>query len=248
MGNNIFFNMSSTTYSVSQEAQYLFMWSPWILLGKLVVDYFVGGGKMLAWDFAYEGLIVNITLSFLAAGYVAGKVIDATVSASTGNFWQYAHGSTLGDYIGIYELFNVLAVLTVGPLLMAFGGYYTSNELWTRFNEIQEKGLTLSKVDGFKYMLLCFVKAFSIWVVALAVGTAASNLLSFYDTYNTKTETVHCDADGNNCTNDVDGTSLLVDLITHELEAWGMIIGAAAIVYFGDSTFVNWFDEMAVKK
>ena len=53
--------------------------------------------------YAYAGNIVALLLSQLAAAYAAVKTIDAAYSAGSFHFfYQYAHWSTIGNYLGLY--------------------------------------------------------------------------------------------------------------------------------------------------
>merc|ERR1712151_878871 len=105
----------------------------------------------------------------------------------------------------------------------------------------------MSKIQGFKYMVITVLKGLAVWVVSLAIGTSATDLISFYDTYNTKIEASHCDDDGTNCTQDTDGTALTIDLFYHELASWGAVVLMGAIIYLGDSFWLDQFTLMAPK-
>lgn len=231
------------TYKQTDDARYWLAYVPYFWLGGLFLDYFVNGGKLLAWDFAYSGLLFNMVITWMGAGFAADKIIVAAY-ANQRAFFNYAHNSTLGNYIGAFEMLNVIGLLTIGPLLAAFGGTFSSYNIWTDYNLIQDKNITLTKVMGFKYMLMLVLKGVSVWAAALAIGSSASDLLSFYDTYNVATENAHCDDDGTNCTTDSDGTSLLVDLIYHELASWGAVVFMLTLVYFSDEQFLYWTDLM----
>lgn len=209
------------------------------------MDYFVRGGKYVAWDMAYYGAILPIVMAFLAGGYMFDRTVNAAYGSGGFKFYyNYAGASTAGNFLGLYEVLNVIPFLTLGIVLIYVGGFYSAYEMWARYEDIQAKNIALSKVDGFKYLCLGFVKGFSTWVVALALGSASETLVGFFDGYNTATEAVHCNDDGTNCQRDAVGTSLIVDLVIHELEAWGIVIAAASIVALAWEQFNYWFDLM----
>jgi hypothetical protein len=195
---------------------------------------------------AYSGTLFNIVMTWFASGYVADKIVNATY-ASRSTFWNYAHNSTLGNYIGAFEVINVLGLLTFGPILAAFGAAFSTYNIWARYEEIQSKNITLSKIEGFKYMIIHVAKVLSVWPVGLALGSSATSLISFYGTYNTASEATHCDGDGPNCTTDTDGTALLIDLTYHELATWGTVVLMLAIVFTGDEFWLDTMGKMAPK-
>merc|ERR1712167_509745 len=178
-------------------------------------------------------------MTMVSAAYIAEKALLAAYGTNNRSFFSYAHYSTLGNYIGLFEVFNLLGVLTV-PFVLAFGAAFSSYQMWERYNKIMESGKTLTKIEGFKYMLVICLKGATVWVAGLTIGTSAADLLSFYDTYNVTQETSHCDSDGNNCTEDSKGTSLLIDLIYHELTTWGLVAAAGVFIYLFDENWVDW--------
>merc|ERR1711981_559094 len=75
--------------------------------------------------YAYAGDIVALLLSQLAAAYAAVKTIDAAVNLSNGSYnyyYQYAHGSAMGNWLGLSELLAVLFFLT-WTLAISLVGY-----------------------------------------------------------------------------------------------------------------------------
>merc|ERR1712226_1347209 len=212
-------------------------------MAALFYDYFVDGGKLLAWDFAYTGLLFNIVMTWLASGYLSDKLVNATY-AHRSTFYNYAHNSTLGNYMGLFEVLNLFGFITVGPLLAAFGAAYSSYNLWTQYEVYHTENITLSKIDGFKYMVITVVKALAPWVSGLALGVAYDDLISFYGTYNQAVEAQHCDDDGTNCTTDSDGTSLTIDLFYHEIASWSAIAAFAFIVFGADELWLDTITKM----
>lgn len=81
---------------------------PIVAMG-LISNYMVTG-LVLPLYFAYGGLLMVIVMSMLASAYAITKIVEASVNGSQiSSFYHlYRGGSTLGDYLGLWELGNVL--------------------------------------------------------------------------------------------------------------------------------------------
>jgi hypothetical protein len=171
--------------------------------------------------YAYAGNIVALLLSQLAAAYAAVKTVDAAVSLTNGSYnyyYNYAHGSTIGNYLGLYELLAVLFFLT-WTLAISLVGYVEADMLWAKYEKMEKDGVSMTLLMGYKYLALGFIIGIGAWISGLALGDSASELLGWYDNYNTHMEA--CSNGGSTAgscgiyTRDADGTSIIYDLSYH---------------------------------
>jgi len=158
--------------------------------------------------YAYSGDIIALVLSQLAAAYAAVKTIDASVHTDSGFFYTWRGGSSIGDFMGLYELFATLSFLT-WSLLISIVGYIEAALLWQKFEDLEKEGKNMSQVMGYKFLALGFIIGIGAWISGLALGDSAAELLGFFDNYKTKLEG---NVDG---TVDADGTSIVYDLSYH---------------------------------
>merc|ERR1711934_1345025 len=160
--------------------------------------------------YAYAGDIAALVLSQLAAAYAAVKSIDAVLetAGSFSYYYQYAHKSSLGNWLGLYQLLAVLFFLT-WSLAISLVGYVEADMMWVKFEDMQKTNHTMTELEGYKGLALGFIVGVGAWISGLALGDSATELLNFFDNYNTKSEGTELDA----TKADVEGTSLTYDLI-----------------------------------
>jgi len=94
----------------------------------------------------------------------------------------------------------------------------------------------LTKLAGFKYLLLSFITAAGIWIGGLTTGDMSSSMLGIFDSYNTKVEAINSDGD-----KDQKGTALLIDIGVHLIETYVTMSVIQSIVIYA----VGWLFELA---
>lgn len=171
-------------------------------------------------------------MAMLASAYAITKIVDTAI-ANNSFFYGYAHGSDLGNYMGMWELLNVIVFLT-WSLVIWILGWYVGFDLWTKFDTLEKDG-KLTLLEGFKYLLLGFITAAGIWVSGLNVGDMSSSMLGIFDTYNTKLEATNSDGD-----KDTKGTALFVDLGIHLIETYTTMSVVSSIVIYAVATLFQW--------
>lgn len=188
---------------------------------------------------AYGGLMMVMVMSMLSTAYAIVKIVDATNkwTGVSSFYYGYHSRSDLGNYIGAFELVNVLTFLT-WTLLGLILGMYVGFTLWTRYDEdLKENRLTL--LAGFKYYLLSFVAAAGIWIAGLNVGDVSSSTLGFFDTYNTKQEAI----DINDYRyQDQYGVSFFVDLGIHLTETYFELTVVSSLIIYAIATILTWIE------
>merc|ERR1719240_1886076 len=129
-----------------------------------------------------------MVMSMLATAYALLKIIDATVTTQgvISFFWKARYESVVNNFIGAWELVNVLAFET-WALIIWILGWYIGYFMWDKFDQLHVEG-RLTQLEGWKYLLLGFVAAAGIWITGLAVGDMSSDTLGFFDAYDTKKE------------------------------------------------------------
>ena len=162
--------------------------------------------------YAYSGDLIALVLSQLAAAYAAVKTIDASVHTTSGFFYNWRGGSSMGDYMGLYELLATLAFLT-WSLVISIVGYVEAAQLWQKYEDMEKNGVAMTQIHGYKFLALGFIIGIGAWISGLALGDSCAELLGFFDNYNTKTEATV--VNGSTSTRDADGTSLTYDLTYH---------------------------------
>merc|ERR550514_1799333 len=160
---------------------------------------------------AYAGDLIALIASQLAAAYAGVKSIEAAVSFEKGFYYKYRGGSTIGDYLGLWELLAVILFLT-WSLAISIVGYVEGALLWERYEAMEAAGTTVTVVQGYKYLALGCVIGIGAWISGLSLGASAEELLGFFDNYAAKTKTEGTDKNGNV---DPDGTAIQYDLGFH---------------------------------
>merc|ERR1711907_309135 len=164
---------------------------------------------------AYAGDLIALVASQLAAAYAGVKSIEASVSFLKGFYYTYRGGSTIGDYLGLWELLAVVLFLT-WSLAISVVGYIEGALLWERYEAMEAAGTTVTIVQGYKYLALGSVIGIGAWISGLALGDSANELLGFFDNYADKTKNEACpkdSSDPDDC--DPDGTAIEYDLLFH---------------------------------
>ena len=78
------------------------------------------------------------------------------------------------------------------------------------------------------------------WVSGLSVGSQATDILGFFDGYNTAQEASHGDDDGTDFTRDTVGTSIIVDMVLHLVEAYGSLFVVTTIMVYSTTQLFLW--------
>ena len=146
----------------------------------------------------------------MAAAYAIVKTIDASVHTTKGFFYDFRGGSSIGDFMGVYELLAVLGFLTWG-LLISIVGYVEAAFMWQKFDDMQAANIPMTQIHGYKFLALGFIVGVGAWISGLALGDSCAELLGFFDNYNVKKEGREKDADED----DEAGTALTYDLSYH---------------------------------
>ena len=204
-----------------------------ILLIGLMGNYMMNDAVVPIY-YAYGGLMMEIVMSMLASAYAIVKIVNAAVKNNgagvVGSYYYTYHSKNqLGNYMSMWELLNVIVFLTWAMVIMILG-VYVGGDLWVKFETLEEAG-ELTKLEGFKYLLLGFVTAAGIWVAGLNVGDMSSSMLGLFDEYNTKTEAINTDGE-----KDTAGTALIIDASIHLIETYVTMSVVTSIVIFAVGT------------
>merc|ERR1719502_350899 len=105
---------------------------------------------------AYAGDLIALVASQLAAAYAGVKAIEAAVHFDKGFYYTYSGASTIGDYLGLWELLAVILFLT-WSLAISIVGYVEGALLWERYEVMEAAGQTITIVQGYKYLALGFL-------------------------------------------------------------------------------------------
>merc|ERR1712048_967007 len=159
---------------------------------------------------AYAGDLIALVASQLAAAYAGVEAIEAAVHFDKGFYYTYSGASETGDYLGLWELLAVVLFLT-WSLAISIVGYVEGALLWQRYEAMEAAGLTVTIVEGYKYLALGCVIGVGAWISGLALGDSANKLLGFFDDYEDDTHKEASNTDGT----DPDGTAIQYDLGFH---------------------------------
>lgn len=183
-------------------------------------DAFNWGWQFTEYEMTYTGVVMTAVLSQLAAGYSIVKVLDATLSTTTGFFYLYSHGSLAGDFISYYELTAVFLYITWAALI-SIVGFVMAGIAWSTFEarEFEAQAIPLSgpfrTIDGYKFLYLGMIMSAGAWISSLALGDSSREMLGFFDAYNTKREAGQNYLISSWYVDDIAGTSLAYDLSYH---------------------------------
>merc|ERR1719502_831451 len=161
---------------------------------------------------AYAGDLIALVGSQMAAAYAGVKAIEAAVHFDKGFYYTYSGASSIGDYLGLWELLAVILFLT-WSLAISIVGYVEGALLWQRYEAMEAAGTTVTIVQGYKYLALGCVIGIGAWISGLALGDSANELLGFFDNYDSKTKTEGTDKTTGIA--DADGTAIGYDLAFH---------------------------------
>merc|ERR1719240_468705 len=159
--------------------------------------------------YAYGGDLMALVMSQMAAAYAIVKTIDSSVHTTGRFFYQQRGFSSIGDYMGVYELLAVLGFLTWG-LLISIIGYIEAALMWAKFDEMQANNVTMTQIHGYKFLALGFIVGVGAWISGLTLGESCPELLGFFDNYDLTKEGYD-----ENLKRDDDGRSITYDLSYH---------------------------------
>lgn len=216
---------------VSMVKSLAYLIGPIIMLG-LFGDYMVSG-SVLPIYFAYGGLLMELIMAMVSSAYAITKIVDSAMQSNV-FYYGYRGGSNIGDYLGMWELLNVLVFLTWSLVIWGIG-WYIGFDLWTRFTEL-EKDKQMTQLEGFKYLLLGFITGAGIWVAGLNVGDMSSSMIGYFNSYNTKSgEATNSDGDS-----DTDGTAFIIDTGVHLTETYAVMTVVSSLVVYAIGTLYQW--------
>lgn len=200
-----------------------------------LIGNYMASGTVLPIYFAYGGLMMVVVMSMLGSAYAIVKIVDAAVKNTVAGTYYYTYHSDnqLGNFMGMWELLNVLVFLTWSMIIMILG-MVIGGQMWEKFELLSAAG-ELTQLEGFKYLLLGFIMAAGIWVASLNVGDMSSSMLGIFDTYNTKVEAINTDGD-----KDTKGTALFVDVGVHLIETYVTMSVVSSIVIYAVGTLLTW--------
>ena len=209
------------------------MAGPMLSIG--LIGNYMTSGTVLPIYFAYGGLMMVVVMSMLGSAYAIVKIVDAAVKNSVSGSYYYTYHSDnqLGNFMGMWELLNVLVFLTWSMIIMILG-MVIGAQMWEKFELLEAAG-ELTQLEGFKYLLLGFIMAAGIWVASLNVGDMSSSMLGIFDSYNTKIEAINTDGD-----KDTKGTALFVDVGVHLIETYVTMSVVSSIVIYAVGTLLTW--------
>lgn len=207
------------------------MAGPMLSIG--LIGNYMTSGTVLPIYFAYGGLMMVVVMSMLGSAYAIVKIVDAAVKNSVSGSYYYTYHSDnqLGNFMGMWELLNVLVFLTWSMIIMILG-MVIGAQMWEKFELLEAAG-ELTQLEGFKYLLLGFIMAAGIWVASLNVGDMSSSMLGIFDSYNTKIEAINTDGD-----RDTKGTALFIDVGVHLIETYVTMSVVSSIVIYAVGTLL----------
>jgi len=157
---------------------------------------------------SWGGVLLQFVMTCTAAMYVGVKTTNTIMSRTGGSsfFYQYRGGSVIGDYIKLYGVVAA-AMFYAWSVIAALAGFWEGDALIVATRKAAKAG-KIEALDGFKTLLSGFIIGLGAWVSGVILGNAAETQLTWFTTYNTKTEGVNSSG-----TIDSDGTSFTFDLI-----------------------------------
>merc|ERR1712167_391992 len=117
-------------------------------------------------------------------------------------YYQYAHKSSLGNWLGLYELLAGIAFM-VWSIGSAFLGAFVGDLMWAKLDQMNKDGEKLTEVDGYRFMGMGIGTGISAWIAAIAVMETVDEVIEWYQNYNPAAE-----ANQNGVT-DSEGTSIV---------------------------------------
>jgi len=130
----------------------------------------------------------------------------------------------------LYELLAGLMYLT-WTLIISVVGYVAAGLLFQEYENRElgaaqgSYGAAFGANDGYKYLALGTIIGGGAWIGSVALGDSATELLGFFNNYDTK-------AEGNNydgTERDADGTSIVYDLSFHVVSLLAYFVVSSAI-------------------
>ena len=139
--------------------------------------------------------------------YALIHVVEATVSYLGQYYTSYYDQTTLGDYLGGFELVTFL-VYIVWIAGFSLAGNYLSLVMWLNIEANEDDTSHVNKltsIQGYKYLTVGILISLGAWISALGIGEQAGKLLSIFDAYSTSQDTT--------------GSALFIDFNLHTIES-----------------------------
>lgn len=197
--------------------------APMLTAGFVLVDFAVYStwmSGMVGPEFlVFAAMLIFLMTSLVTAANVAVKTVDASVSFVDGFAYIYRNSSTLGNLLGAWELFFVMAFL-----VWSLGVTYMSFEVVSGLADILNArelaaytdgqfGVTLDMFQAIKAIIILMLMATTTWVAGCALSDNADELLDWFNHYQDDTKT-EADTKVNSIV-DEDGTAITYDLVYH---------------------------------
>lgn len=179
------------------------------VLFNLAVQYVRAGSSLPPVFYAYLGNFLVATTAELAAAYALIHIMEATAPVTGSNYFTtYGGKTTLGDYLGAWQLAMFLAYGSWAAVL-SLAGNYLAVIMWLNIDEYENTKThvnRLTSAQGYKYLTAGIIIALGGWISALGIGEQAEKLFSIFDAYNTSTDTT--------------GSALYIDAGLHSIGAF----------------------------
>ena len=171
---------------------------------------------------AYTGAVATIIIPTISNGFLLYSAVEG--AQQTGNtfqnFYTYSTGPGkffLGNAKGLLEvIFYVLMILWSAEEI--FTAFYTGYAMWKKIFATEDD---ISVEKGYKWFFMGVSMAIGAWAGSVALGDLMENVLSFFNSYTTKT---YFDSDGN-----MSNYAMLVDLFYHTMEVFSFVFVASLI-------------------
>ena len=177
------------------------------VLFNLAVQYFRAGSSLPPVFYAYLGNFLVATTAELAAAYALIHIMEATVPTTSNYYPTYGGQTTLGDYLGAWQLVLFL-VYGGGAAALSVAGNYLAVIMWLNIDEYENTKTHVNKLtvdQGYKYLVVGILIAAGGWIAALGMGEQASKLFGIFDLYDTSA--------------DLTGSALFIDMTLHGIGA-----------------------------
>ena len=197
--------------------------APFLAVGFVLIDFAVYStwmsGAVGAEFLVFAAMLIFLMTSLVTAANLAVKTVDASVSFVDGFAYIYRNSTTLGNILGAWELFFILAFL-VWSLDLTYKSFELSSGLVDILNHREyaaytegQFGYTLDMFQAIKAIILLMTLATATWVSGQALADNADELLDWFNHYHDKTKN---EADTKvNSVVDEDGTAITYDLTYH---------------------------------
>jgi hypothetical protein len=138
----------------------------------------------------YWGVVTMLLMSYCSAAYVVVMTVESAISHTKGYYSIYSGHSTIGNYMGLFELLVVIAYLLWSfftVILATIAGHH----LWKMMDERLAESLTckfcgelaLSWDKGMRHFILSVIAGLASIIAAVALGDTADPVIKWFDEY-----------------------------------------------------------------